>query len=101
MSNKIRLIRIYELRGKVHPIEAFMIDILDGLEEVDSGNQITYIKDYERYFDYFIVTKTFYMYPVLFLESLRDICDCHDNEIMEIIKYLSEKYLKIKINLVR
>ncbi len=50
--NKLRLIKIYELRGKVHPIEASIIDLLDGIEEEPYDDRIYYKKDGVIYFMY-------------------------------------------------
>jgi hypothetical protein len=48
--NKLRLIKIYELRGKVHPIEAFIIKLLNCLKEVKDESYIYYKSDFVTYF---------------------------------------------------
>ncbi len=42
--NKLRLIKIYELKGKIHPIESFMIGVLDGIEEYQSHSEIIFYR---------------------------------------------------------
>ena len=91
--NKLRLIKIYELRGKVHPIEATIIKLLDGIEEEQQFDRIYYTKYGKYYFVYDIKYNTLYIYT-----SVLRMLNCSVEEANEIIKYLLEKHLKLKIN---
>jgi len=96
--NKLRTIKIYELKGKIHPIEASIINLLDELEEVQNADYIDYIfykKDGEVYFYYNIKTNSIRIYTHI---SERYMFKCSLEETEEILKYLLEKYLKITIN---
>jgi len=91
--NKLRLIKIYELRGEIHPIEAIVIDILDGIKEFTYSNDIDYMKKGYFYFSYNKKNNH------LFLDShIYKLFKCSEEETEEIMKYLLEKHLKIKID---
>jgi len=90
--NKLRLIKIYELRGKVHPIEASIIDLLDGIEEEPVGDYIVYMKNRIIYFNYHKKSNNI-TYPGEYINF-----KCSYDEKITILKYLLEKHLKIKID---
>jgi len=92
--NKLRLIKIYELRGKVHPIEASIIDLLDGIEEQKYGDLIYYKKDDNKYFDYNIKFNEIYLYNSIY----KLLKYTSGEETNDIIGYLLEKHLKLEIN---
>jgi len=90
--NKLRLIKIYELRGKIHPIEASIIDLLDSIEEVLEHNTIHY-KITKYYFSYNTKSNSIWLfYPII------QMFNCTKKETQEIMKYLLEKHLKLKID---
>ncbi len=93
--NTLRLIKIYELRGKVHPIEAFMIDLLDGMENRKDGNFIDYRKDKALYFSYHINKYIFTQWR--FTTPIKNLLKIPYEDSNIIIKYLLEKHLKIEI----
>jgi len=93
MLNKLRLIKIYELRGKVHPIEAYIIDILDGIEK-------DYTESYEYYMKNDIVylrldrKREFVWFSDIIYNYYHTRFRCSYVEIDDIIYYLVEKHLK-------
>ena len=92
--NKLRLIKIYELKGKVHPIEASIIDLLDGIEiEHYDDDYINYRKNSVAYFTYNKKSYKIWLYL-----SSYNIFKCSVDEKREIMKYLLEKHLNLKIN---
>jgi len=94
--NKLRLIKIYELRKQVHPIEASIIDLLDGIEEEQKNpGWIYYKKNGKIYFSYNPKNNNICLY---LLSNI--IFKYQKEETIEIMKYLLEKHLKITINIV-
>ena len=94
--NKLRLIKIYELRGKIHPIEATIINLLDGIEEDQQfADYIVYRKGGITYFAYNLKHNELFLYPYIYT-----MFKCTEEETNEIMKYLLEKHLKITINIV-
>jgi len=91
--NKLRLIKIYELRGKVHPIEASIIDLLDGIKEVPFDGYIEYMKNGEYYFDYIKKSNNIQLFYTIY-----KILKCSLEETNVIMKYLLDKHLKLEIN---
>jgi len=92
--NNLRLIKIYELKGKVHPIEAAILDILYGIEEYTySEYSIVYRKEDTWYFTYNKKINN-----ILLLTPIYKLFKCSKEETRAIMKYLLEKHLKININ---
>ncbi len=96
--NKLRLIKIYEIRGKVHPIEQKVIDILFNLEKEYNSviGGLQYTKDNLLYFDYSPETGNLWIY--YFLVIFDKVFKCNKVDSCEILKYLIGKHLKININ---
>jgi len=92
--NKLRLIKIYELRNQVHPIEASIINLLDELVEVPDDDYIDYKKDVYIYFSYDTKTNTLFLNNYLIYQLFK----CTAEETNEIMNYLLKKHLKLKIN---
>ena len=99
--NKLRLIKMYELRGKIHPIETFFIEFLNTLdkEEVLINNYIYYKKDNVYYISFNNNTKKMYLYGA-FENHFLNTFD-FSRERFDIYHYLLEKHLNLKINNVR
>ncbi len=97
--NILRLIKIYELKGKVHPMEAAINDMLDGIEEVSREHYIKYTLDANSHFFYILKTNNIFSSYKL-IHIIRKYV-CSDDESNIILKYLLEKHLKLKINKVR
>jgi len=96
--NKLRLIKIYELKGKIHPIESFMIGVLDGIEEYQSHSEIIfYRKNGFNYLVHILSTndiRTTNTLDYMFEKRFK----CSIIERREIMKYLLEKHLKLTLN---
>jgi len=97
--NKLRLIKIYELKGKVHPIEEAFVNILDCLKTYDEGMFTRYKNKTNKstYFSY--LNNNIFIYPILrklFLTRFK----CSNQEMTAIVKYLLEKHLKLVIGIV-
>ncbi len=95
VNNKLRLIKIYEIRGKVHPIEKTIIKLLDGVIKIPFYNEFYYMKDERYVFTYHTRTKkiTLYTWDFKFKSS--------KYEVKEVMKYLLEKHFKLEISEVR
>jgi len=97
--NKLRLIKIYELRKQVHPIEKYIIDLLKDIEKVKISNYLYYTKERYDLFCYDRQTKRIDIYDIFKIE-FREIIKCSYDELCLIMKYLLEKHLKIEIEYV-
>ncbi len=95
--NKIRLIKIYELRGKIHPMEAFIIDILNGIEEVPNSIFIDYKKEDKRYFYQDLINDNFWLSYLLVWIFFETKFKCNYYETQEVTKYLLEKHLNKRV----
>jgi len=98
--NKLRLIKIYELKGKVHPIEKYIIDLINDLDIVYKDNYEVYQKYDAYYMEYYFETNILYIYGYfenIFYTEFK----CYPDEMYAIIKYLLEKHLKLEINYIQ
>jgi len=95
--NKLRLIKIYELRGEIHPIELSIIELLDNLEIISIDNYNRYTKDGVNYFYYFFNSDEIWLMDIL-CDKLKNDFKCSLDDTKEIITYLLDKYMDFKID---
>ena len=93
MLNKLRLIRIYEIRKQVHPIEAYIIEITDVIEKDYTESYEYYMKNNIVYFRMDRKMKFVWFSDIIY-NYFHTRFRCSYTETTEIIYYLSEKYLK-------
>ncbi len=98
--NKLRSIKIYELKGNVHPIEAFVINLLERVDIVLNDHRKLFKLSDISYLVYNNINKDVWLVSEIFDLFYYDL-KCSYNETIVIMKYLLEKHLKLEINEVR
>jgi len=98
--NKLRIIKIYEIKGVKHPMERYIIDLLYGIRKLKVLNFIIYEKRNIIYIRQIFGTSIFILDDKL-LTNFGDRFSCNTNEINDIFKYLLNKHLKVKVNILK
>ena len=95
--NKLRLIKIYEIRGKIHPMELFISNVLKNLESNNSIHLIEYMRNNTLYIIYDKNTLNFKIDYQIW-NYFRCEFNCTFDESVFIFKYILNKKLDLKIN---
>jgi len=98
--NELRLIKIYEIRGKIHPIEAFVIDLLDGIEtRVSSDQHYKYYTDYDKNDKNFftIFDDDSLLLNTTYSNNIKIKFNVYDIEVYDIFKYLLKKHMNLDL----
>jgi len=94
--NKLRLIKINELRGEIHPIEAYIIEYLEGMHKEERIDYNRYVKDNLYFIEHDLITKDILLF--IPFNEFQQRFKCSLEEAKDIMGYLLGKHLNIDIN---